>query len=219
MALRLVSPLFLVRHGQTDWNVARRFQGQTNIPLNATGRAQAVQNGRLLRAFMEQRGYDPNQLSVISSPLDRATETAGIVCHTLGITPPVRLDARLKEQFYGDWEGMMAEDIAARYPGEWNARKNSYWNFAPSGGESCAEVRARVGTLLMACQPMTLLVGHFGSLFSALWLAMEQKPQQAVSPEEPTDVRVYQDRVYVIEKNGVLEVSDKHPEGGSFKAV
>ena len=48
---------------------------------------------------------------------------------------------------------------------------------------------------------------------------MKQKPQQPVSPEEPTDVRVYQDRVYVIEKNGVLEVSDKHPEGVSFKAV
>ena len=221
MVLRQISPLFLVRHGQTEWNATRRFQGQTNIPLNATGRAQAALNGRLLRVFMEQRNYDPQRLTVISSPLDRASETAEIVCRELRIKPCIQLDARLSEQFYGEWEGMLAEEIAARYPGEWDARKSSYWNFKPSNGESCAEVRARVKSLLEECGPMTLLVGHFGSLFSALWLAMEQKPKpwQAVSSEEPTQVRVHQDMVYVIEENGVLEVSSNHPAGVPFRPI
>ena len=218
MTVRMAHPLFLVRHGQTAWNAARRFQGQTNIPLNATGRAQAVSNGQALLAFMRQRGYDPSQLCVMSSPLDRALETAMIVCQELGIVASVRLDERLSEQFYGEWEGLMAEEIALRYPQEWNARKDDYWMFKPSGGESGAEVRARVQSLLEECQPMTLLVGHFGSLFSALWLAMEQKTQRAVSAQEPTEVRIHQNRVYVIEKNGVLEVSKEYPAGVPFNA-
>ena len=218
MRFRVGSPLFLVRHGQTEWNATRRFQGQTDIPLNAVGRAQAVQNGQTLRAFMHRYGYDPGQLSVISSPLARAAETAEIVCRELGISPLVRFDTRLKEQFYGEWEGLLAEEIAARYPQEWDSRKSNFWLFAPSGGESCAHVRARVASLLEECQPMTLLVGHFGSLFSALWLAMEQKPQQAVSAQEPTKVRVHQDSVYVIENSGVLEVSREHPAGIPFSS-
>ena len=116
MGLNVATPLFLVRHGQTDWNVGKRFQGQTNIPLNAMGRAQAVSNGRLLRTFMAQRGYDPRQLSVISSPLDRALETAKSVCKELGIKSDVELDNRLREQFYGEWEGLVAEEIAVRFP-------------------------------------------------------------------------------------------------------
>lgn len=96
----------LVRHGQTDWNLQRRIQGSTDIPLNDTGRAQARETAERLREVGITR--------VVSSPLSRAAETADIVAATLGLPVPERI-AELVERGYGSAEGMEAAEFAARF--------------------------------------------------------------------------------------------------------
>lgn len=99
--------LYLVRHGETDWNRARKIQGSTDIALNETGRAQALASGRLLA----RRQWD----AVYSSPLSRAFETASIIARETGLPEPTPI-AELVERNYGAAEGMTAAEIDRRYP-------------------------------------------------------------------------------------------------------
>lgn len=96
-----------VRHGQTDWNLQRRIQGSTDIPLNATGRDQA------LRAAESLEG-SPWGL-VVSSPLSRALETGRIIAGHLGMAEPSPV-AGLEERAHGDMEGMTFEERQAAFP-------------------------------------------------------------------------------------------------------
>ena len=99
--------LYLVRHGETDWNLARRIQGSTDIPLNDTGRAQAATTGRLLA----RRDWN----AIVASPLGRATETARIIAGEIGLGEPEIVDA-IVERNYGEAEGMTGSDIDRLYP-------------------------------------------------------------------------------------------------------
>ncbi|MES2169549.1 MAG: histidine phosphatase family protein [Actinomycetota bacterium] len=101
--------LYLVRHGETDWNLARRIQGSTDIPLNETGRAQARRAGELLA----RRSWD----GIVSSPLSRAYETAEIIGEAIGI-PEVEVLDDLVERAYGDAEGLRDHEISLRFPGD-----------------------------------------------------------------------------------------------------
>lgn len=97
----------LVRHGETDWNRARRIQGSTDIPLNDTGRAQAAATGELLQGRQWSR--------IVASPLSRAAETAAIIASAVGMPDP-ELDAAFVERNYGDAEGFTGAELDERFP-------------------------------------------------------------------------------------------------------
>src|ERR1700709_348277 len=104
-----MTSLYLVRHGETDWNAQRRIQGTTDIPLNAIGREQAATTGRLLR----RREWD----GIFASPLSRAMQTATIIADEIGL-PGVTTIAALVERNYGAAEGLNYEQIEAEFPGD-----------------------------------------------------------------------------------------------------
>lgn len=97
----------LVRHGQTDWNLAKRIQGSSDIPLNDTGREQAEATGRALAGG----SYD----AIYASPLSRASETASIIASHTGLDAPLPLP-EVAERSYGDAEGLTGAEILARWP-------------------------------------------------------------------------------------------------------
>lgn len=99
--------LYLVRHGETDWNRQHRIQGSTDIPLNRTGRSQARRTGVLLA----RRTWD----AVITSPLSRAFETGSIIAEELGLPEPTTVDA-LVERHYGEAEGLDQWELWNRFP-------------------------------------------------------------------------------------------------------
>jgi glucosyl-3-phosphoglycerate phosphatase len=123
--------LVLLRHGQTVWNAENRFQGQSDIPLDETGEAQAERAGRLLAALRPDM--------IVSSDLRRATATAAPLARLTGL--PVALDKDLRERFGGAWEGLTDKEIAERYP-----RERATWS--PPDGESAAAVADRVQAAL-----------------------------------------------------------------------
>lgn len=98
-------PFYFIRHGQTDWNLEGRMQGHTNIPLNATGIAQAQQACASLQTLGITR--------VISSPLSRALQTAEILAASLNL--PVETDANLMERTFGSYEGRLTEEVRAEH--------------------------------------------------------------------------------------------------------
>jgi broad specificity phosphatase PhoE len=133
-----VTRFCLVRHGQTDWNSEGRYQGQSNVPLNEIGRAQAVTLARQL--------MDSSFAAIYSSDLQRAVETAEIIAAALHL--PVMLEPRLREINQGEWEGQLVEVIRSRYAGLWQARSIDPANLRPPGGETVLEVAGRVNTAL-----------------------------------------------------------------------
>ena len=102
-----MTSLYLVRHGETDWNRQRRIQGTTDIPLNETGREQAARTGRLLG----RRSWD----AILTSPLSRAVETADIIAGELGLGTPEVLDD-IAERAYGAAEGLGVTELARLFP-------------------------------------------------------------------------------------------------------
>lgn len=99
--------LYLVRHGETDWNRARRIQGATDIPLNELGRSQASAAAELL----SRRRFD----GVVASPLQRAFETGSLIARHLGLAEPAILP-EIVERSYGEAEGMTFEEVEAAFP-------------------------------------------------------------------------------------------------------
>jgi len=123
----------LVRHGQTDWNLEGRFQGQSDVPLNRAGRAEA----RLLAKQLNGLAF----AAIYSSDLKRAMETAEIIGKAVGLT--ITPEARLREINQGEWEGLFLEDIRARNSELWERRTVNPAHFHPPGGESVSEVANR----------------------------------------------------------------------------
>jgi glucosyl-3-phosphoglycerate phosphatase len=121
----------LWRHGQTVWNAERRFQGQSDIPLDETGQAQAERAARLLAALHPDL--------IVSSDLSRAAQTAAPLARLTGLE--VTLDKDLRERSGGVWEGLTDTEIRTHYPVE-------HANWTPPDGEPSALVAERVAGAL-----------------------------------------------------------------------
>ena len=152
-----MTELLLVRHGETDWNRDRRFQGHADPPLNETGREQA----RALAAELAGEGIE----LVYTSDLIRARETAEIVAALIGVSVhPVR---ELREIDVGEWEGLTWPEIEERYPeGARSWRERGYgWD----SGETYDQLGERVVAALRRIaadhpEQRLLVVGHGGTI-------------------------------------------------------
>jgi alpha-ribazole phosphatase len=129
-----MTKLLLIRHGQTEWNVECRWQGQTDVPLNLKGIEQAAQ----LAQRLQSSGLD----AIYSSDLCRALQTAQILAETVEL--PVIVDARLREVYQGEWEGMLVSEIEQRDPAKFQLRFENPLAFTTPGGETTLQVQERV---------------------------------------------------------------------------
>ncbi len=155
--------LYFMRHGETDFNVEQRLQGQYETSLNARGRVQARQCGDLLRELLGREGRPTADYGYVSSPLARARETMQLVRSSLGLDPAgFDLDDRLKEISYGQWEGSTLPEIEARDPHVLARREGDKWGFAPPGGESYRDVASRVASWYATVARDTVVAAHGG---------------------------------------------------------
>ncbi len=154
--------ILLARHGETEWNRERRFQGQLDVPLSDVGREQARDLARLVEGEGLRR--------VVASPLVRARETAEIVGAQLGLD--VDLDDRLKEIDVGDWERRLKDDVEREDPETWAAFRAAGEDWRFPGGESLQEQQDRVVDALVDVTQAgvlpALLVCHRGVIRCAL---------------------------------------------------
>jgi probable phosphoglycerate mutase len=164
--------LYLARHGETDWNVAGRWQGHTDVPLNATGREQA--------AALAVRLKDVPLAGVVSSDLSRAADTARIVAGRLGLGLEYT-DADLRERSFGVFEGLTGEECERLHPAEWRAWCEG--KRPPEGAESQKEVSDRMlAGLGLAVERVAhagagvLVVSHGGAMRAAILAATAETP-------------------------------------------
>lgn len=187
--------IYLVRHGQTDWNAENRLQGQIDTPLNEKGRAQAKHNGETLKRLIA----DPDAFDFVSSPLSRTRQTMELIREAMNLDPAAyRTEPLLKEIHFGDWQGSSWKDLRETCPDEVAARFADSWNYvAPGkGGESFAMLSARSLNWLEAVERDTVVVTH-GGVNRCVRGHLEK-----LDLAEVAHLKVPQDKVLVIE-NGV----------------
>jgi broad specificity phosphatase PhoE len=125
--------LLLARHGQTDLNIDERWQGRLDLPLNATGLAQAEALARALPA-----GIDV----IVASPQRRARQTAEAVALARGLA--IEFDAAFRERDFGVFEGLTSEEAREQHPALWAANAAYRWDLCPPGAEPTQAVVDRV---------------------------------------------------------------------------
>ena len=187
-----MTELYLVRHGETDWNRQHRIQGLTDIPLNETGREQARAAGRLLA----RREWD----GIIASPLSRAMETASIIAEETGLSAPEPIDA-LVERNYGEGEGLDFTEINRRYPDR----------AAVPGQESRDEVIARVVPALRevaSARPgeSLIVVSHGGAIRGVLMAADPTGSHGMITNGSVHSFRIEDDELRLIRFDDPIEV-------------
>jgi probable phosphoglycerate mutase len=183
--------IYFIRHGETDWNLEGRLQGQKDIPLNDVGRVQAEEAGRKLQVLVPH--YE--DLAYVASPMTRTRETMEILRGTLGLHAEVyRLDERLVELTFGVWEGMTWKEVRKAEPALAALREQDKWHYAPpGGGESYAMLVQRIRPFLDDLTRDTVVVAHGGVARAFLSICCGVSSCQAASLD------IWQGRVLVIE--------------------
>jgi broad specificity phosphatase PhoE len=184
--------IYLVRHGQTEFNRERRIQGHVDSPLTELGLRQARAVGRLLRDLIRE----PAGWRIVSSPLGRALATAEIVSAKLGGLP-VERDERLKEMSWGAHDGRLRSELEAEHPETFG---RTGWAFDAGTGESYEAVVARVGDWLASLPPeperRIIAVSHgiSGRVLRGLYAGLPR--------DEAGQQDVPQDAVYLLQHGG-----------------
>jgi broad specificity phosphatase PhoE len=189
--------LYLVRHGQTAWNLERRLQGHTDIELDEMGRVQALQ---VSTAFLGV-GVD----RILSSDLARCTQTAQRIAEVVGVEP--EFEPRLKERSFGVLEGRQFMDFRAEMDAEVAQSGQSRLDHRPENGESLRQVWDRIGDVadeLSARSQRAIVVSHGGTLSLLLSRLIDAGPEAAhafrLTNASITELFQRPDRTWAIER-------------------
>jgi len=188
--------IYLIRHGQTDWNAEGRLQGQQDIPLNDLGRSQARRNGERLASELRDQAAD---FDYVASPLGRTRETMELLRAAMGLDPAAyRIEPRLMELSFGDWQGSTLAELQRETPERVEARATEKWDFIPPGeaAESYEILSWRVGSWLTSVDRPTVCVSHGGVVRSVFRLIGNW------SKEDACEMNVPQDRILKIDRDG-----------------
>ncbi|MCD6076663.1 MAG: hypothetical protein K0R89_601 [Ramlibacter sp.] len=165
-----VTTILAIRHGETAWNSDGRYQGQTDVALNATGREQAAWVAQALA----REAID----AVYSSDLARAMQTAQALAAQVGV--PLRIDADLREQHFGVFQGLLAHEIEERWPEDHSRWLRREPGFGPPGGETRRDFSERcvgaVERLAREHAGQTLAIVCHGGVLDALYRAARGLP-------------------------------------------
>ncbi len=183
--------IYFIRHGETDWNLEGRLQGQKDIPLNDLGRIQAEEAGRRLRSVCPCL----EDLAYVASPMRRTRDTMEILRGAVGLQPQgYRVDERLIEITFGAWEGMTWKEVRRAEPQLAALRERDKWNYVPpGGGESYAMLVDRIRPVLDDLTRDTVIVAHGGVARAFLSLCCGISSRQAASMD------IWQGRVLVLQ--------------------
>lgn len=179
--------IYLIRHGETEWNQAKRVQGWNDSPLTELGETQARSMAGILAAEIS----NPADVILYCSPLGRARATAAIIAAELGLDFGLcRFEEDLKELNTGQWDGLTFAEIEAAFPDDLNHFRQDSWRNRPPGGESYAMLSVRIGNWLERLEAAgpVLVVSHgiAGQVFRGRYLSLGEA--ETVSQDQPQDV-------------------------------
>jgi len=186
--------ILLVRHGETEWNRARRYQGWSDSPLTPRGIAQAEAIGRRLCALPEAAAAE-----IIASPIGRARRTAEIIAECLGRAAPPRFDERLREISLGSWDGLDRREIMSRIGASFEEFE---WYFRTPDGEDYQTFAGRIAAWLAEQGNGPVIAVCHGVVTRVLRGLYASLPRQ-----EALRLAVPQDRIFRLADGRIEEVA------------
>jgi broad specificity phosphatase PhoE len=187
--------LLLVRHGETEWNLQRRYQGRADSPLTERGVEQAHAIGRLLASLPEIASA-----GIVASPIGRARSTAGLISEHLPAAASLHLDDRLCELSLGSWDGLTYREIEMRAPGVFEGEDRHEWYFSSPDGERYDAFAARLAGWLTDWGERNVLVVVTHGIVTRVLRGLYAGLPRAVALSLP----VPQDKVYRL-SGGLIE--------------
>jgi len=151
--------IYLIRHGETEFNTQGRYQGELDSPLTEAGVQQVQQNAQMLKSLIG----NPNEWKIVSSPLGRAMQSTEIICETIGFdVKKVEKDDRLTEVAVGQWAGLTTKEIEGSWPNLFQNTDVYNWYFNAPNGEAYDSVVCRLSTWLKDIQhvPNVIAISH-----------------------------------------------------------
>ncbi|MCC7119510.1 MAG: alpha-ribazole phosphatase [Anaerolineales bacterium] len=194
--------LLLARHGQTDWNIAGRYQGQSDIPLNPTGSQQA---GRLAKRLSSETIH-----AVYSSDLSRAKDTAQAIANFHPLT--IQTDSRWRELSFGAWEGLNYQQMSAHSPEVFEKWMLDPQHISTPNGETLSELSRRVISAFdeiksKHADQTVLVISHSGALqallATLLGVDLNRYWQFKLAQASLSELQVYEDSVVLNLLNAV----------------
>ncbi|KIJ52634.1 hypothetical protein M422DRAFT_26203 [Sphaerobolus stellatus SS14] len=194
MAPKRLPKLYIVRHGETEWTINGRHTGTSDIPLTANGEAIIRRLGE--KAAGIGKLIDPNLITaVLVSPRIRAQKTFDLLWETSEIKPSKNIDERVREWTYGDYEGLLVEQVTKIREEKGLAKGGASWDIwteGCEGGESVEQMSARVDSVVEAVKKIhkdwvntpdrkdtdkggdvvVFSHGHFSRVLLARWLGL-----------------------------------------------
>lgn len=198
--------IYLIRHGQTEYNLIRRYQGGLDSPLTALGRRQAQAIGLELGRRL------PAETPFAVSPLGRTRATADLIREAGGFNGPMAVDDRLREITLGEWDGRTAVEIEAAWPGLRESGPRHEWLFRAPGGETFESITGRLGDWLREALegPRPLIVVSHG-VSGAVLRGLHARLPRA----EMLSLDVPQDAVFVLGEAGVERIDIEGAAAGA----
>ncbi len=197
-----MTEMWLVRHGQTDWNLAGVYQGQTDIPLNETG----IEQAKALAQSLAGAHFD----AIYSSDLMRARQTAEIIAGQFNL--PVIIDPRLREIRQGVWEGMTIQEVKRIYAPDFTRDAELIMMPRAEGAESLAEVITRVveaaNEIHNRHNGQRVLLASHGLAVAALYLTANKMPIRNIYRHIPEN-----GQPLIINVDSAIRLPDFHNAG------
>lgn len=203
----MTTTVYLIRHGETDWNASGRWQGQADVPLNATG----VQQAQLLAQRLQREGVTAN--AIYSSDLERAYRTAWYIGDVLKVA--VQLLPPLREMDVGEWSGKSEHEIRSQYP-EAAAILDRHEDRPRGGGETWAlfshRVQATVRAMVAQHPSSTIIMVTHGGAIRVMLEYMRETygaavPSRGEGRIRNTSITVLRCHSYVWELTTTLDAS------------
>jgi len=155
----MIQTIYLLRHGETEFNTQGRYQGELDSPLTEVGVQQVQQNAQMLKSLIG----NPDKWKIVSSPLGRAMQSTEIICETIGYdVKKVEKDERLTEVAVGQWAGLTTKEIESSWPNLFQNTDVYNWYFNAPKGEAYDSVVSRLSAWLKDIQhvPNVIAISH-----------------------------------------------------------
>lgn len=191
--------IYLFRHGETEFNLHGRYQGELDSPLTEAGIQQVQQNARMLKSIIG----NPQDWKIVSSPLGRAMQSAAIICETIGYAVQnVQQDKRLAEVAVGQWAGLTTSEIESNWPKRFHKEDIYSWYFHAPNGETYEAVTSRISDWLEEIQrePKVIAISHglTGRILRGLYAGLRR--------EDALKLAVSQDMFFKLSNNTITTI-------------
>lgn len=191
--------IYLFRHGETEFNLQGRYQGELDSPLTEAGIQQVQQNARMLKSIIG----NSQDWKIVSSPLGRAMQSAAIICETIGYdVQNVQQDKRLAEVAVGQWAGLTTSEIESNWPKRFHKEDIYNWYFHAPNGETYEAVTSRISDWLEEIQrePKVIAISHglTGRILRGLYAGLRR--------EDALKLAVSQDMFFKLSNNTITTI-------------